>query len=413
MSQPMPKLPVSCEAARPNDPPFPLPTRTREDELLLKKLKTPWAPEGGVPATQIHLDVSSRCDQKCSLCYYPIGAAAEEVTRERALEIARKHRGCSFILGGREPTMRPDLDDIIRAIRPFGSVLLLTHGLNLSRRGYLQSLLEAGLDGVILSFNGVSDDTYRALNGKPCLAGKWLAFETLKRLRVPTIISMTVSPGVNDDQIGAVLRLCQESTDFVKELRLRVARPLGRFPHPVDTEWHMPDLLRAVSFHAGLREDVVKQGIDFWHTAGEALRIDAYRPQLCTVTFMMKQEAGRWKAEGELIAEMAKRALEGWNQRKWARPLYLFFLLLQMVRFYGVRPVLRRLLDIRSWFHRSGPPSHRKKIRAVAGCPNLLQITLKAWPHPKRFLSTEQRKCGTLYVSQHRCEGFCARNITR
>ena len=31
-------------------------------EAVLGRLKTPWAPKQGVPAAQIHLDVSSRCD---------------------------------------------------------------------------------------------------------------------------------------------------------------------------------------------------------------------------------------------------------------------------------------------------------------------------------------------------------------
>jgi molybdenum cofactor biosynthesis enzyme MoaA len=388
-----------------------MPVLLERDANLFSELTEPWAKEGCTPVTQIHMDVSSRCNLKCPLCYYPKGDRKKEISVERCEQIAKSHRGCLFLLAGREPTLREDLTDIIRAIKPYGPVMLLTHGLNLAKNRCLDNLLAAGLDGVILSFNGVTDKPYEVLNGRKCLKEKWEAFELLKKRRVPTVISMTVTPGVNDDQIGDVLRLCQLNTDFIKELRIRAARTLGRSNDLKGDQLFLSDLLEKVCDQGRFSKDRVERGLKFWHQVGRVFGLDAYRPKLCTVSFTTRKKHNTWVPEGSLVTRAGTVALDKWEKSRWMRPLFALVIIYQLVRFYGVKPILRRLGHLVKALRGDAATSHRVMFKAMDGCPDLLQISLKSWPDPRLFLGTEKRKCTTLFVSENECARLCERNI--
>ncbi len=383
------------------------------DAKLFEQLTEPWAKPGGVAVRQIHVDVSCRCDLKCPICYYPKANPSSEISLKQVEETALKYKGCAFVLGGREPTMRKDLDAVIRTISPHGSVLILTHGLKLADRDYLESLRQAGLDGVILSFNGMNDDAYLALNGKAFAEKKREVLRTLKQSKTPTILSMAVSRGVNDDQVGQVSRLCQDNTDFIKELRIRAVRPLGRREDRDEDLLVMSDMLELFCAQTGFKKENVMKGIGFWHQLGRVFNVDAYRPRLCTVEFMIRRRGAKWYSEGEIIDRRSIAALENWPKNKWKRPMYLSTLLWQMVRIHGFKPVVKRVWLMKNRLMNCTVPSHRQKLYAVEGCNDLLQITLKSWPNPSLHLLTEQHKCGTLYVSETECSNFCAKNIHR
>jgi uncharacterized radical SAM superfamily Fe-S cluster-containing enzyme len=270
---------------------------------------------------QIHLDVSSRCDQHCPLCYRPAVGEDAELSVAQLAAIASKYPGKAFILGGREPTCRSELAAIIRAVGVYGSVMLLTHGLRLADEQYLRSLLHAGLDGVIFSFNGLTDAPYEVLNGSACLEPKLESLRMLRRLKVPTVLSMTVMPGVNTDQIGSVVRFCQDNTDFIKELRIRAARDLGRDHAGNRRLLRMSDLNELIAAQAGFKMDTLSRGMRFWHSIGRAFDVDAYRPRGCTQHFMLRRRGRTWMPEGALLHPVAEAAVAKWKCWPWARPL--------------------------------------------------------------------------------------------
>ncbi len=367
----------------------------------------PWAKENRAPIHQIHLDVSKNCDQKCPLCYNPPSTSQRDLSLEEIREIAKKYKGYAFILGGREPTTRKDLKEIIKIINPYGSTMLLTHGLSLANKNYLKSLLSSGLDGVIFSFNGLSDKTYKHINGKELFSEKWKVFCLLKKFRVPTVISMTILDGVNNNEIGAVLKLCRENNDFIKELRLRTAKPIGNYPQQTQKQLFMSDLIKNILNQTGFTRRDLFRGISFWHSIGKVFNIHAYKPRLCTFQFMIKKENGIWLPEGKFITHSGEQALKQWNHKKWKRPLYLFILLSQIIRLYGWKPVLRRIWFLKGKLFKIRPASHRLQYKGYMDCTNLLRITLKSWP-TDLFLKEEKRKCHTLFISQKGCKPFCS-----
>lgn len=70
-----------------------------------------------------------------------------------------------IILTGGEPTLRTDLPDLIAHTESNGQVVgLLSDGLRLADPGYLQSLLQTGLDHLMLSLNPDDEISWNALN---------------------------------------------------------------------------------------------------------------------------------------------------------------------------------------------------------------------------------------------------------
>jgi MoaA/NifB/PqqE/SkfB family radical SAM enzyme len=74
-----------------------------------------------------------------------------------------------IIFTGGEPTMRPDLPDLLALSEELGQVTgLLTNGLRLSESTYLDQLLIAGLDHVMMIFDPDEEQAWEAL--RDCLA---------------------------------------------------------------------------------------------------------------------------------------------------------------------------------------------------------------------------------------------------
>ena len=74
-----------------------------------------------------------------------------------------------IIFTGGEPTLRPDLPDLLALSEELGQVTgLLTNGLRLSESNYLDQLLLAGLDHVMMIFDPGEEQAWEAL--RDCLA---------------------------------------------------------------------------------------------------------------------------------------------------------------------------------------------------------------------------------------------------
>ena len=75
-------------------------------------------------------------------------------------------------LSGGEPTVREDLEDILRLGKDLGFTFfqLNTNGIRLAEEpGYAEKLKKAGLSCVFLQFDGLKDSVYQVLRGRPLL----------------------------------------------------------------------------------------------------------------------------------------------------------------------------------------------------------------------------------------------------
>ena len=186
------------------------------------------------------LEVTNRCDLRCPVCF---AAAGDGPVKEPTLdEIARQydfllaHGGPFNIqLSGGEPTMRDDLPDILRIGRErgFSFFQLNTNGLRLAAEpGYAQTLKAAGLNTVFLQFDGVTDDVYRTLRGRPLLAQKQAAVRRCADAGLGVVLVPVIAPGVNDDQVGALLRWALERAPGVRGVHFQPLSWFGRCALP-------------------------------------------------------------------------------------------------------------------------------------------------------------------------------------
>ncbi len=69
-----------------------------------------------------------------------------------------------IVFTGGEPTLRPDLADLIQAAEQLGQVTgLITDGLRFTEKGYLDQLLQAGLDHILIILDPKDEQSWEAL----------------------------------------------------------------------------------------------------------------------------------------------------------------------------------------------------------------------------------------------------------
>lgn len=102
-----------------------------------------------------------------------------------------------IVFTGGEPTLRPDLPDLIAHAEKNGQVTgLLTNGLRLADDEYLDALLQTGLDHLLIILQPEQDATWEALN--KCLAGD-----------IFTAAHLTITAQNRDDVTALIKRLAE------------------------------------------------------------------------------------------------------------------------------------------------------------------------------------------------------------
>ena len=203
----------------------------------------------------ILVEVTHRCDLGCPFCFADAGSADSEPTVEQLGEVFRRlvADGRSFIqLSGGEPAVRDDLPEIIAAARAAGasSIQLNSNGVRLAADpDFARRCAEAGLDFVFMQFDGVTDDVYEKLRGRPLLKEKLRAIEVCDSLGVGVTLVPTVVPRVNDGQIGDIIRFGLSRSPAVRGVHFQPVSWFGRVPHaPSDCDRiTLPEILRAIT----------------------------------------------------------------------------------------------------------------------------------------------------------------------
>lgn len=201
------------------------------------------------------LEVTARCDLGCPVCFASAGGNAPdpELAAIAGWYQALLRAGGPFNiqLSGGEPCLRDDLPEIIALGSSLGFTFfqLNTNGLRLARDPvYLRQLVEAGLSTVFLQFDGVSDPVYVKLRGRPLLEQKLAAVENCVRAGVGVMLVPTVAPGVNDDEIGALIEFALRRAPAVRGIHFQPISYFGRYPHAPadDARMTIPEIIRAI-----------------------------------------------------------------------------------------------------------------------------------------------------------------------
>lgn len=81
-----------------------------------------------------------------------------------------------------------------------------------------------------LQFDGPDDAAFLALRGKALLERKLEAVRRCGEAGLGIVLVATLVPGINDEKLGALLRLALELGPPVRGLHLQPAASFGRYP---------------------------------------------------------------------------------------------------------------------------------------------------------------------------------------
>ena len=195
----------------------------------------------------LRISVTDRCNFRCLYCMPEQGLPwlpkQEILSYEEIAEVVRQLSplGLRRIrISGGEPTIRPNLDELIRMLRDVPTVediALSTNGARLPRIAQLYR--EAGLDRVNISADSLRPERIKAI------ARRDLGFDPIEAARAasdaglsPVKINVVVMRGINDDEIEDFARLTLEHEWHVRFIELMPVGELREltFEHVVPSQ---------------------------------------------------------------------------------------------------------------------------------------------------------------------------------
>ena len=159
-------------------------------------------------------------------------------------------------LSGGEPCMRDDLPEIVAMGRErgFPFIQVNTNGIRIATEpGYLERLAGAGLSTVYLQFDAADDTVCERLRGARLLDVKRRAIERCGALEIGVVLVATVVPGINERQIGDIIRFGLAHSPAVRGAHFQPVSYFGRYPEqPQDCDrLTLPEIMRALADQTG------------------------------------------------------------------------------------------------------------------------------------------------------------------
>ncbi len=185
-----------------------------------------------------NVDLTNRCNLTCPVCFANANAAGyvyepDFATVRRMLEALRAERpvaGRIVQFSGGEPTIYPRFLDALRLARELGfsHTQVATNGLKFTSLEFARQCKEAGLHTLYLQFDGVCDDVYRRTRGESLWDQKLACIENVKKAGLKIVFVPTIVKGLNDHQIGDIIRLALENIECTSGISFQPVAFTGR-----------------------------------------------------------------------------------------------------------------------------------------------------------------------------------------
>jgi len=206
------------------------------------------------------IDVTNRCNLRCPVCFATAGTTGYvyEPSKEEIQGMLQNIRrndpvpAPALQFSGGEPTIRDDLFDLIGMAKEAGfeHVEVNTNGLRLAQSvDYCRGLKEADVDTIYLQFDGVTSDVYEFTRGIDLLDIKMKAIENCRKAGIESIVLVvTLVKGVNDHQLGDIIRFAINNFDMVRCVNVQPVSICGRIPEREREKMRItiPDFMKCV-----------------------------------------------------------------------------------------------------------------------------------------------------------------------
>ena len=187
-----------------------------------------------------NIDLTNRCNQKCPICFANAAAAGyvykpsfEQIKKMMIMLRNEKPVPCPAIqFSGGEPTIYPQVIEVIKLAKELGfaQIQIATNGLRASQDlEFCKRMKEAGLNTIYFQFDGIRKETYLKVRGFDALPVKMKALENFRKAGLKSIVLVpTVVRGINDDQIGDIMKVAKENSDIVRGVNFQPVSFSGR-----------------------------------------------------------------------------------------------------------------------------------------------------------------------------------------
>lgn len=247
------------------------------------------------------LDITENCNLNCPTCFAESSPGVSKFVRLphilRTLDTAIERENGRIdvlMLSGGEPTVHPEIIDILQEAtrREVTRVVLNTNGLRIAKDNALVDAL-AKLRGrveVYLQFDGFDLQTHLWHRGQDLRAVKAEAVARLQAARVFTTLVMAVAHGVNDHEIGAVVRYAFE-TDYVGGASFQPVFGSGR-SNAIDPMQRITTT--GVLKRLGAQTDGLVCAEDF-------IALPCSHPDCCSISYFVQSDEGQFNSIPKLL----------------------------------------------------------------------------------------------------------------
>jgi len=185
------------------------------------------------------VDLTNRCNMMCDPCFMDANQVGfvhelewDEVKRilDASLDV-QPRRQMSVQFSGGEPTLSPHFLRAIEYARDVGyfCVQCATNGIRFAQdAAFARQAKEAGLRLAYLQFDGVGEEANAHRKVGNLFEVKLRAIENLHAAGIDVVLVVTVVRGVNDDQVGQIVRFAIENADKVTVVSFQPVSFTGR-----------------------------------------------------------------------------------------------------------------------------------------------------------------------------------------
>jgi len=188
------------------------------------------------------VDLTNRCNMMCDPCFMDANQVGfvHELSMEDVKEILdnaisiKPRRQMSVQFSGGEPTLSPYFLEAVRYSRKVGynSVQAATNGIEFAKsKEFCREAAEAGLRFVYLQFDGVGNDANSHRQVGNLFDVKLRAINNLHEAGVDIVLVTTLVNGVNNDQVGSIVRFALENPKKVSFVSFQPVSFTGRDEH--------------------------------------------------------------------------------------------------------------------------------------------------------------------------------------
>src|SRR5438874_3049609 len=185
------------------------------------------------------VDLTNRCNMMCDPCFMDANQVGfvHELSWEDVKEILdnalkiKPRRQMSVQFSGGEPTMSPYFIDAVRYAKKLGynSVQAATNGIEFAKsKEFCRKAFEAGLRYAYLQFDGVGNDANSHRQVGNLFDVKLRAIENMHEAGIEIVPVVTIVNGVNNDQVGAVVKLAMENPKKISFVSFQPVSFTGR-----------------------------------------------------------------------------------------------------------------------------------------------------------------------------------------